>query len=121
VKKYASTYTSVNNSNQVLIYVFNWNEGWKLKVTEDNNGKTTTLTPKRVTNLDPLHIISYEMKRLNDNKTPTESFVTQTSPKTFMVTASSATSTLEITATDNYGNVYTETMQRPKAFWTGMK
>ena len=32
------------------------------------------------------------------------------------VTASSATSTLEIKVTDNFGNVYTETMSRPKAF-----
>jgi hypothetical protein len=121
VKTYASSYTSVNNSNQVLIYVFNWNEGWSIKVTEDNDGKTSTLTPKRISSVDPLHIISYEMMRLNVNKTPTESFVTTTNSKTFMVTASSATSTLEITVTDNYGNVYTETMQRPKAFWTGMK
>ncbi len=36
----------------------------------------------------------------------------------FKVTASSATSTLDIKVTDRVGNVYTETMNRPKAFTT---
>jgi hypothetical protein len=34
----------------------------------------------------------------------------------FSVHASSATSTLEFTVTDGFGNVHTETMTRPKAF-----
>ena len=36
----------------------------------------------------------------------------------FKVTASSASSTLDIKVTDRFGNVYTETMTRPKAFTT---
>jgi hypothetical protein len=36
----------------------------------------------------------------------------------FKVTASSANSTLDIKVTDRFGNVYTETMTRPKAFTT---
>jgi hypothetical protein len=34
------------------------------------------------------------------------------------VKASSPTSTLEIKVTDRFGNVYTESMKRPKAFST---
>ena len=36
--------------------------------------------------------------------------------RTFKVTASSANSTLIIKVTDRFGNVYTETMTRPKTF-----
>jgi hypothetical protein len=63
---------------------------------------------------DPLHIISYEAKRLNVGAVPTSSFVTGNTAHMFRVTASSATSTLEIKVTDRFGNLYTETMTRPK-------
>lgn len=111
---YAQGYQNVNDRNEVLINVFNWGPGWKVNVTE--NGKQ--LTAKQVTDRDPLHIISYEMMRLNQGGTtvPTDGFVTNTSVKIFKVTASSPTSTLEITVTDHFGNVYTQTMERPKAF-----
>ena len=39
----------------------------------------------------------------------------------FEVTASSATSTLDIRVTDRFGRVYTEQMIRPKALSTDMK
>lgn len=38
----------------------------------------------------------------------------------FAVTASSASSTLEIRVTDRFGNTYTETMKRPKTFSTDL-
>ena len=47
---------------------------------------------------------------------PTSSFVTDPTTHLFKAVASSPTSTLEIKVTDVYGNVYTETMQRPKEF-----
>lgn len=71
---------------------------------------------KRVKVPDPLHIISYEAKRLNAGATPTSSFITTKSAHMFKVTASSPDSTLEISVTDRFGNVYPETMIRPKAF-----
>ena len=39
----------------------------------------------------------------------------------FSVTASSATSTLEIKVTDRFGNEWSEQMVRPKAFTKSMK
>ena len=41
-------------------------------------------------------------------------------PHMFAVTASSATSTLEIRVTDRFGTPYTETMKRPKTFSTDL-
>ncbi len=104
--------------NSVLINIFdldfNNKEGWKITVTE--NGKK--LEPKLMLNIyDPLHRLSYEVPRAAKGQSlTTEAFHTHRTPHTAVVTASSATSTLEITVEDQFGNVSTETMKRPKAF-----
>ena len=65
---------------------------------------------------DPLHTISYDIPRTYTNGELTSSFRTIKTHHMFSVRASSATSTLEFTVTDGFGNVHTETMIRPKAF-----
>ncbi len=114
---YAGGYASPNTDNEVLINVWGYDEQWKVEVTEA--GKS--LEVKRVVDLDPLHIISYEAKRLNVSATPTESFNTNQTAHLFKAKSSSAQSTLQIKVTDRFGNVYTETMERPKAFQCSMK
>ncbi|MDE7443422.1 MAG: calcineurin-like phosphoesterase C-terminal domain-containing protein, partial [Muribaculaceae bacterium] len=114
---YTYGYETPNNNNEVQICVFNYGEGWDIKVTENGNPLTVTRVAKR----DPLQTVSYGLQRLNVNKEPTEGFCALVSSRIFQVTASSPTSTLEIQVTDNYGNVYTETMERPKAFHYLMK
>lgn len=114
---YAGTYASKRNDNKVLINVWNYDSQWKVEVTE--NG--TPLQANRVYRKDPLHIISYEALRLNVGSTPTSSFSTNYTTHLFEVTASSPTSTLQIKVTDRFGNVYSETMERPKAFSCNMK
>lgn len=109
---YAGVYASPNNKNEVLINVWGYESKWKVEVKESGN----PLTVKRVYAMDPLHIISYEAKRLNAGAAPTSSFVTGNTAHLFKVTASNPTSTLEITVTDRFGNVYSETMTRPKTF-----
>jgi len=117
IATYAGEYASKTSDNTVLINVFNYDSTCKLEVTE--NGVSLPVTRK--SKKDPLHIISYEMQRLNVSVEPTSSFVTNNSTHIFEVTASSATSTLIIKLTDHNGDVYTETMTRPKAFKTSMK
>jgi hypothetical protein len=109
---YAGPYATANTNNEVLINIWGYDPKWEVQVSESG----TPLTVTRVTTLDPLHIISYEAKRLNAGATPTSSFVTGNTSHMFKVTASSPTSTLDISVTDRFGNVYTETMNRPKAF-----
>lgn len=92
--------------NYVYINVWNYDPQWTISVTE--NG--TSLQVERVSIKDPLHLISYNAK------TPTGGFGTSVTKHMFRVKASSATSTLEIKVTDRFGTVYTESMQRPKAF-----
>ena len=62
-----------------------------------------------------MHIIAYPAVRLQTANT-TSTFVTKGNQHMFRVQASSASSTLTITVTDRFGNTYTETMTRPKAF-----
>ncbi len=110
----AQDYAWQHNDNEVIINVFSWEDSWKIEVTE--NGKQL---PVRVTNwFDPLHIISFDMFRLNKSNDGLAGSPMKTSATShlFRVNASSPTSTLEIKMTDCYGNVYTETMVRPKTF-----
>jgi hypothetical protein len=113
--EYAGVYATPNAVNDVLINVWGYDPDWTVEVTEGG----TSLPVERVTAKDPLHIISYEAKRLNVGAVPTSSFVTGNTSHMFRVRASSATSTLEIKVTDRFGRTYTETMARPKEFtWT---
>ncbi|MBD0824931.1 calcineurin-like phosphoesterase C-terminal domain-containing protein [Aestuariibaculum marinum] len=114
---YAGEYSSPSSNNEVLINVWKYDSQWTIEVTENNQ----LLPVSRVKEKDPLHIISYEAFRLNAGATPTSSFVTGKTPHLFKVTASAPDSTLEIKVTDRFGNVYTETMERPKALTVDMR
>ncbi len=107
---YAGVYANPNLNNEVLINIWGYDPEWTVEVKEGGN----PLLVSRVSAKDPLHIISYEAKRLNVGAVPTSSFVTGNTAHMFRVTAASATSTLEIRVTDRFGNIYTETMTRPK-------
>ena len=109
---YTGRWATENKNNEVYVNVWNWDPAWKVEITE--NG--TPLTVKRVTECDPLHLIAYTAKRLNNNAEA--GFATEPNRHLFYATASSASSTLEIKVTDRFGHVYTETMTRPKKFNT---
>ncbi|MDR1154761.1 MAG: calcineurin-like phosphoesterase C-terminal domain-containing protein [Bacteroidales bacterium] len=110
VPAYAGSYAGGNTANEALINVWGYDRDWRIEVKENE----TALPVTRVSVKDPLHIISYECQRLNRNTDPTADFVSGNSTHFFKVTASSAVSTLNIKVTDRFGNVYTETMTRPK-------
>lgn len=112
-EKSASYWVSSNKENYVYFNVFDYDPSWNIVVSE--NGKNLSYEVVKVK--DPLHLISYEAKRHNANANPTSSFMTNTvSSHIFRVKASSAASTLEFKITDRFGNVYTESMERPKEF-----
>ena len=101
-------YNSVGE-NEVFINVWAYEPGWDITVTENDR----QLDVEQVWMRDPLHTISYDIPRGVSNSL---SFPSGYCPHIFSVTASSANSTLEISVTDRFGNVYTESMTRPKAF-----
>ena len=71
---------------------------------------------QQVWQYDPLHMIAMTAKRYKSTDNP--NFITAKYPHFFQIQASSAESTLEIKVTDRFGNEYTESMKRPKAFST---
>ena len=107
----ASGYAAAGTDNTVLINLWDYDPNWRLEVTE--NG--TPLAVTRLETKDPLHLISYEAYRYNSNATAI-TFPASATMHIFSVKASSATSTLQIKATDPFGRTYTETMKRPKEF-----
>ena len=109
-----SIWGSASSANEVYVNVWNWDPSWTVEVTE--NGNPLTVSRLVSGEKDPLHLIAYTAKRINKNSKPT--FETDKNYHLFKVTASSATSTLDIKVTDRFGNVYTETMTRPKPFTT---
>ena len=113
-EKYTKAYPK-NSKNEVLINIWNWDPNWKIEIKE--NGKT--LSCARVKGYDPLHIAALTAKRFNDpDIKEVPAFITKENYHMFKVKASSATSTIDIKVTDEFGNVYTETMKRPKEFST---
>ena len=102
-----------SSANEVYINVWNWDPAWTVEVTEE--GTPLTVNPI-MSEKDPLHLVAYTAKRIDKNSKPT--FETSTTGHLFKVTASGPSTTLEIKVTDRFGNVYTETMTRPKPFTT---
>ncbi|MBQ7750041.1 MAG: calcineurin-like phosphoesterase C-terminal domain-containing protein [Bacteroidales bacterium] len=105
-EKYATAMQKYG-SNVILLNIWNYDPSWKISVIE--NGKELTVT--QISEYDPLHIISESAYR--------DSFNTDSWVHHFKATATSATSTVTIRVTDRFGNVYSETMNRPKTFETG--
>lgn len=112
--QYANGYDRPRSDNAVLINVFNWNEKWKVEVREVETGNR--LPVEQVDTYDPLHTIHFNMNRMNTNSTAM-TFPTLLTSHMFEAVCSSPTTTLEITATDEFGRSYTETMSRPRELY----
>lgn len=113
--QYVNAYPQ-NNDNEVLINIWNWNSDWTLSVVDE---KRKTLPYTEVWAYDPLHIAALSVKRFNNAKlTQTPFFITDKFTHFFKVKADDADTDLVITVKDEFGNEWTENMQRPKAFST---
>lgn len=113
--QYVNAYPQ-NNDNEVLINIWNWNSDWTLSVV-DKNRKTLPYT--EVWAYDPLHIAALSVKRFNNAGLKlTPLFITDKFTHFFKVKADDVDTDLVITVKDEFGNEWTENMQRPKAFST---
>lgn len=111
--KYAAAYPP-SSKNEVLINIWNWNRNWTLTVVDENKKK---LDWKQVNAYDPLHIAALTIPRFNVSTiTSAPNFITASYPHFFKVTADDADVDLTITVEDEFENVWTENMERPKAF-----
>ena len=113
--QYVNAYPQ-NNDNEVLINIWNWNSDWTLSVVDENR---KTLPYTEVWAYDPLHIAALSVKRFNNaGLKSTPSCITDKFTHFFIVKADDADTDLVITVKDEFGNEWTENMQRPKAFST---
>lgn len=113
--QYVNAYPQ-NNDNEVLINIWNWNSDWTLSVVDENR---KTLPYTEVWAYDPLHIAALSVKRFNNAGLKlTPLFITDKFTHFFKVKADDADTDLVITVKDEFGNEWTENMQRPKAFST---
>ena len=117
LEKYVKGYDSERTDNKVHINVFGFNDKWSIKVTENGQELKTT----RINAYDPLWTISVPCKILDSRKEPTSGKMPTQTSHFFECQASSATSTLKIEVTDEWGRKYTETMTRPKDLTLDMK
>ena len=107
-----------SQKNTILVNVWNWSNDWKISI-KTVDGKE--LEVKEGWAYDPLHIAAMSVPRFNDaNLTSVPNFITQSFPHFFRATAPDADTDVIITVTDEFGEVYTETMERPKAFSTDL-
>ncbi len=102
--------------NLVYINVWDWAPDWTISVTE--NGRPLEVVRERLE--DPLYTLSFHLPKTRNGKYP-ESYRTSLQNHMFRVQASDSTSTLQIRITDRFGRIYTETMNRPKAFELQMR
>lgn len=106
-------------SNVVLLNIWNYDPLWKISVKEE--GVSGELTCTRTLLRDPLHTISYELPRWNTvDQTISNDFASNVSSHMFTIQTNSPTSTIYIEVTDRFGNVYKETMTRPKELSTAI-
>ncbi|MBR0394342.1 MAG: calcineurin-like phosphoesterase C-terminal domain-containing protein, partial [Alistipes sp.] len=107
-------YGKFEEDNAVMIHVWDWATDWTISVKE--NGKELDVNRKKAES--PQYMVTYDVpKRLWMFDLNTESSKKRSNhPHMFHVTTSAPDSTLEISVTDSFGNVYTETMERPKVF-----
>lgn len=110
--QYAYGYDKPRSDNKLLVNVFDYDEGWTVKAFEGSK----ELEVERVDTYDPLHVVHFNMARMNTNSTAM-TFPTLKTSHMFEVQASDALSTVTVVATDRFGNEYRETVSRPRKLY----
>lgn len=103
---------SDNADNEVYIDVYAWDPTWSVKVTE--NGRE--LPVEHLSLESPTYANTYMLWKTVWVEQYPESYAKPRKTAMFRVVASAPDTPLEITVTDNFGNVFTDTMVRPKPF-----
>ncbi len=104
--------SNTTSTNKILINVFDYDVDWKIEVTE--NG--TPLNVSQVEGYDPLHVVHFNMERMSSGTTGSTNMTFPTGKTAHLFEASTinSTSAVVIKVTDSFGNVYQETMSRPR-------
>lgn len=114
--KLTREYAQASTDNYVYINIWAWDPKWRLEVRE----KGLLLPYTKISTHDPLKILAYEAMYTNKGERVSGYASANYTPHFFRVKASAPDTSLEIKVTDRFGNTYTETMIRPKAFHINM-
>lgn len=110
--QYCYGYDTKRSDNKLLVNVFDWDESWTVRA--EQGGKS--LDVKRVDSYDPLHVVHFNMNRMNTNSTAV-TFPTLKTSHLFEVSASDASSVVTVIVTDRFGREYRETVSRPRTLY----
>ncbi|MBQ7856116.1 MAG: calcineurin-like phosphoesterase C-terminal domain-containing protein [Alistipes sp.] len=113
-----TNYGNFEAENVVMINVWDWASDWKISVKE--NGRELDVKRKKAEHPHMLACLDIP-NTLWLGKFSSKNNRRKAHPHMFHVVASSPDSTIEVTVTDSFGNVYTEKMERPKRFHRLMK
>lgn len=115
--EYTGSFYYTLSNNLTYVYVWAMEDGWKITASENGTPKSPI---EKVSQYDPLYMITSMVTQCNDGKPDVEGYKLNTSPtycrNVYIFQSSSATAPLTITVTDQYGNTHTENMSRPKQF-----
>jgi len=111
--KTASAYQTKSTDNYVLLNIWGYDPSWKIQVMEGSKSLSVTRLSDQK---DPLYLVCYEAYEYEHHYDDYVYYPSYSMDHIFRVKASAANTTLNITVTDRFGNSYTETMTRPKAF-----
>ncbi len=99
-------------SNTVLVNVFNYDPAWKVEAFENGNALSVT----RKYSEDPYHVLTYDLPRYEKSNTDGGDACASKNSHMFSIRCNSADRPIDIKVTDRFGNVYTQTIQRPLPF-----
>ncbi len=102
--------------NELLVNVWNYDGKWTVSAEEEGQA----LFVERVFERDPLHTLVFDIPRVDAGEA-IGGWMTVLNPHMFRIRARTATAPVVVTVRDRFGNVYTETVERPKAFSTEME
>ena len=98
--------------NCIMVNVFAYDNDWKVEAFEGTHKRSVT----RIVTEDPFHTIAYDIPRFKDVGSYTADFSTGKTTHLFRFSTTSSTTPVTVRVTDSFGNVYTQTIQRPHPF-----
>ncbi len=111
-----TTYTDFAR-NSLLINVFAYDTDWNITVLEGAARRSVT----RIYGEDPFHTIAYDIPRVIQNGSYSDSFTAGKTLHLFRVQLAKEDSPVTVRLTDSFGHEYVQTIQRPHPFCLEME
>ena len=108
---------STVGDNELMVNVFSYAPGWKVTICEGDK----VLACERVTTEDPFHTLAYDVACYSTYGNYSTYYTTSMNTHMFKAKAATATEPIVVRVTDNFGNIYLQSMTRPHKYNIGME